>query len=167
MPLYATPMFGVITDIFFTVDSSIRVDRSFFSVASTTPLVACHIRCHIQMTVTDLSESCLQAWTLMNLVTHANSKSKDTQLLDIDHLKGFSRTLIPKEVDPAATALRAYSICTSFPLGLNVVRENEYCSNKSIVVFIMLVHEDKQMLYQDLAPCVATSTGLSCSPSSA
>lgn len=36
-------------------------------------------------------------------------------------------TLIPKEVLPAATALRAYSICTSLPLGLKVVNEKEYC----------------------------------------
>lgn len=36
-------------------------------------------------------------------------------------------TLIPRDVVPAATALRAYSIWTSLPLGLKVVREKEYC----------------------------------------
>lgn len=36
---------------------------------------------------------------------------------------------MPREVAPAATALSAYSICTSFPLGLKVVRENEYCDS--------------------------------------
>lgn len=41
MPLYARPMFGETTDIFLTVSSSMSVDRSFFSVASTTPFVAC------------------------------------------------------------------------------------------------------------------------------
>ncbi len=39
-----------------------------------------------------------------------------------------SVALMPREVAPAATALSAYSICTSLPLGLKVVRENEYCS---------------------------------------
>lgn len=34
---------------------------------------------------------------------------------------------MPSEVAPAATALSAYSICTSLPLGLNVVSEKEYC----------------------------------------
>jgi hypothetical protein len=34
---------------------------------------------------------------------------------------------IPKDVAPWDTALRAYSIWTSLPLGLNVVREKEYC----------------------------------------
>jgi hypothetical protein len=33
---------------------------------------------------------------------------------------------MPSDVLPAATALRAYSICTSLPDGLNVVSENEY-----------------------------------------
>ena len=41
MPLYASPMFGDTTEIFLTVDSSMRVERSFFSVARTTPFVAC------------------------------------------------------------------------------------------------------------------------------
>jgi hypothetical protein len=36
--------------------------------------------------------------------------------------------LIPIEVTPALTALRAYSIWTSFPEGEKVVRENEYRS---------------------------------------
>lgn len=35
--------------------------------------------------------------------------------------------LIPRAVAPALTAFSAYSICTSLPLGLNVVSENEYC----------------------------------------
>lgn len=34
---------------------------------------------------------------------------------------------IPSDVAPADTAFSAYSICTSLPLGLNVVSENEYC----------------------------------------
>ena len=34
--------------------------------------------------------------------------------------------LMPSEVAPALTALSAYSIWTSLPLGLKVVRENEY-----------------------------------------
>jgi hypothetical protein len=33
---------------------------------------------------------------------------------------------MPSDVLPAATALRAYSICTSLPDGLNVVSEKEY-----------------------------------------
>ncbi len=41
MPLYASPMFGDTTEIFLTVDSSMSVERSFFSVARTTPFVAC------------------------------------------------------------------------------------------------------------------------------
>ena len=36
--------------------------------------------------------------------------------------------LMPSDVAPWATALSAYSICTSFPLGLKVVKENEYCA---------------------------------------
>ena len=36
--------------------------------------------------------------------------------------------LMPSEVAPAATAVSAYSICTSLPLGLKVVRLNEYCA---------------------------------------
>lgn len=36
--------------------------------------------------------------------------------------------LMPSEVAPWLTALRAYSICTSLPLGLKVVREKEYCT---------------------------------------
>ena len=35
--------------------------------------------------------------------------------------------LIPRDVAPAFTAFRAYSICTSFPLGEKVVSEKEYC----------------------------------------
>jgi hypothetical protein len=35
---------------------------------------------------------------------------------------------MPNDVAPAATAFKAYSICTSLPLGLKVVRENEYCN---------------------------------------
>ena len=34
---------------------------------------------------------------------------------------------MPSDVAPAATAFSAYSIWTSFPLGLKVVREKEYC----------------------------------------
>mgnify|MGYP001811124915 CR=1 FL=1 len=34
---------------------------------------------------------------------------------------------MPRDVAPAATAFSAYSICTSLPLGLKVVNENEYC----------------------------------------
>ena len=34
---------------------------------------------------------------------------------------------MPRDVAPAATAFSAYSIWTSFPLGLKVVREKEYC----------------------------------------
>jgi hypothetical protein len=40
MPLYTTPIFGVIVTIFCTVDSSTRTEGSFFSVARTTPSVA-------------------------------------------------------------------------------------------------------------------------------
>ena len=36
---------------------------------------------------------------------------------------------MPREVAPALTAFSAYSIWTSLPLGLKVVREKEYCSN--------------------------------------
>ena len=36
--------------------------------------------------------------------------------------------LIPNDVTPWLTALRAYSICTSLPLGEKVVSENEYLS---------------------------------------
>ena len=42
MPLYASPMLGDTTEIFFTVDSSTNVERSFFYVASTTQFIACH-----------------------------------------------------------------------------------------------------------------------------
>jgi len=35
---------------------------------------------------------------------------------------------MPSEVTPWLTALRAYSICTSFPLGEKVVSEKEYLS---------------------------------------
>lgn len=35
---------------------------------------------------------------------------------------------MPRDVTPWLTALRAYSIWTSFPLGEKVVRENEYLS---------------------------------------
>ena len=35
---------------------------------------------------------------------------------------------MPSDVTPWFTAFRAYSICTSFPLGENVVREKEYRS---------------------------------------
>ena len=69
-------MLGVSIEILRTVVSSTSVLRSFFSVASTTPLVA----------------------------------------------------LIPSEVAPPATAVSAYSICTSLPLGLKVVRLKEYCA---------------------------------------
>lgn len=33
------------------------------------------------------------------------------------------KPLMPRAVEPEATACRAYSICTSFPEGLNVVKE--------------------------------------------
>ena len=36
-------------------------------------------------------------------------------------------TRMPSEVAPAFTAASAYSIWTSLPLGLKVVRLNEYC----------------------------------------
>jgi len=36
--------------------------------------------------------------------------------------------LMPSEVTPWLTALSAYSICTSFPLGEKVVNEKEYLS---------------------------------------
>ena len=75
MPLYTTPMLGVMVAIFCTVLSSTRMEGSFFSVAITTPSVA----------------------------------------------------TMPSEVAPAETALSAYSIWTSLPLGLKVVSENEYC----------------------------------------
>ena len=39
--------------------------------------------------------------------------------------------LMPSEVAPAATAVSAYSICTSLPLGLKVVRLNEYCAPRT------------------------------------
>lgn len=85
IPLYATPMLGVKSEIFCTVSGSMRVVLSFFSVAMTTPLFA----------------------------------------------------LMPKLVAPPCTAVRAYSICTSFPLGLKVVSENEYCTRqKSSVRFL-------------------------------
>jgi hypothetical protein len=35
---------------------------------------------------------------------------------------------MPKDVTPWLTALRAYSICTSLPLGEKVVSEKEYLS---------------------------------------
>lgn len=81
MPLYATPILGVRVDILCTVASSTRADRSFFSVAITTPFVA----------------------------------------------------LMPSDVVPDATAFSAYSICTSLPLGLKVVREKEYYRCSKIV----------------------------------
>ena len=37
--------------------------------------------------------------------------------------------MIPTLGAPLATACRAYSICTSFPLGLKVVREKLYLSD--------------------------------------
>jgi len=43
--------------------------------------------------------------------------------------------LMPREVAPALTAFSAYSIWTSLPLGLKVVREKEYCSNKHTPCF--------------------------------
>ena len=42
--------------------------------------------------------------------------------------------LMPSEVAPASTAFSAYSICTSLPLGLNVVSEKEYCSTHDLPV---------------------------------
>lgn len=36
--------------------------------------------------------------------------------------------LMPSEMAPACTALSAYSICMSLPLGLKVVSEKEYCT---------------------------------------
>ena len=56
-------------------------------------------------------------------------------------------TLMPNEVLPAATALRAYSICTSLPLGLKVVKEKEYC--KTTHRSHLEVHTD-----QRIAMCV-------------
>ena len=38
--------------------------------------------------------------------------------------------LIPRDVPPPFTAARAFSSCPSLPLGLNVVRENEYCKER-------------------------------------
>lgn len=37
---------------------------------------------------------------------------------------------MPRLVAPLPTAFSAYSIWTSFPLGLKVVRENEYCKDR-------------------------------------
>ena len=51
MPLYASPMFGDTTEIFLTVDSSMSVERSFFSVARTTPFVACTSELHLPRAV--------------------------------------------------------------------------------------------------------------------
>ena len=101
-------MLGDTTEIFFTVDSSTSVERSFFSVARTTPFIACHTS--MRMLLGDHEAHERQLKTLLRL-----------------QLRG-SITLMPSDVAPAATALSAYSICTSFPLGLNVVREKEYCS---------------------------------------
>ena len=79
IPEYTTPTLSVKSLILRTVVSSMSVEGSFFSVASTTPLVA----------------------------------------------------LMPSEIAPAWTALSAYSICMSLPLGLKVVSEKEYCRHGS------------------------------------
>jgi hypothetical protein len=50
---------------------------------------------------------------------------KDTRLL--------SSPLMPKLVVPCATAARACSICTSFPLGEKVVNENLCPSHRQLV----------------------------------
>ena len=72
-PEYATPMLGQTEAVLLTEEPSTSTDGSFFSDASTTPLLA----------------------------------------------------LIPRDVAPACTAASACSICTSFPLGLNVVSEKD------------------------------------------
>ena len=46
----------------------------------------------------------------------------------IDNRDNQTIPFIPSDVTPWLTALRAYSICTSLPLGENVVSENEYLS---------------------------------------
>ena len=46
--------------------------------------------------------------------------------------------LMPREVAPALTAFSAYSIWTSLPLGLKVVREKEYCTVKARVVCVLV-----------------------------
>lgn len=101
IPEYTTPMLPERSLIFRTVDSSIKVDGSFFSVARTTPLVA----------------------------------------------------LIPREIAPAETAFRAYSIWTSLPLGLKVVREKEYCTQTLLtppcdlpLSFTLIARGDKFLL---------------------
>jgi hypothetical protein len=50
---------------------------------------------------------------------------------------------IPRLVAPAATAFRAYSICTSLPLGLNVVSENEYCGRRGDGAGVRGPHEKR------------------------
>lgn len=74
------PTLGVSSDTFCTVASSTRMLGSFFSVASTTPLVA----------------------------------------------------RMPRLVAPAFTADSACSIWTSLPLGLKVVKLNEYCGPQGV-----------------------------------
>jgi len=54
--------------------------------------------------------------------------------------------LIPRDVAPAFTAFRAYSICTNLPLGLNVVRLNEYCDSDIVYLssYMSLMKESVQ-----------------------
>merc|ERR1712126_107959 len=48
--------------------------------------------------------------------------------------------LIPTEAAPEATAAKAYSICTNFPEGLKVVKENEYRSDAMIWLVDILMY---------------------------
>ena len=52
---------------------------------------------------------------------------------------------MPRDVAPAATAFSAYSIWTSFPLGLKVVREKEYCRGNTDQLKQATAGSDRQM----------------------
>lgn len=123
-------MFGETTDTLLTVDSSVSVDRNFFSVARTTPLVA----------YTDIS--LIQLKVVVDEVNNIVRKKITPGRHELARYRIESQkftTLIPSEVAPAATALRAYSIWTSFPLGLKVVRENEYCNPNRKPLILQLI----------------------------
>ena len=63
-------------------------------------------------------------------------------------------TLIPTLGAPLATACKAYSICTSLPLGLKVVREKLYLSDAiSYVLELCLKIKCLLIIYKQLNCC--------------
>ena len=124
IPEYTSAIFSVTIRIFWYDVSSISIEGTFFSVAMTTPFLA---------------GKRVQAG--QRCVNESESEGRVEGARDVQRARALDRCgecalaaqdegscaapLTPSDVAPEATALSAYSICTSLPEGLKVVSEKE------------------------------------------